>query len=179
LEGSRAVWRSVLLDGVAWTVLAISAFGLFATVFESHVFSETGGGLIGLQNATWFNSIVDGIWAVYMAVLRPLFLVVPALDAYALTYSILLLVGLTALRRRLGWRTLLLQDALLSSALLLAYEIGLALVSVDYLPMHVTNIQVQLGLGWFSNLDLLEVSAVSTLVLVSAKRFFPTKGRLP
>jgi len=164
-----------MTDGAAYASLSISAFGLFATVAENYVFSEPANNpWYNLQGAVVFNSTIDALWNLYLAVFRPLFprglfLVFPSFDAYALTWFLLLMLSLGVLGRRRGLRGVLTHCSLVGSSILFLYEVGLILVSPYYLDMHVTNVQMQFGLAWFSNLDLLAVSAVATAILLLAK----------
>jgi len=175
VEDAPIVWRTAIADGAAYAALLISAFGLFATVTENYVFSESARNpWYDLQGAVAFNSTIDALWNLYLAVFRPLFprglfLVIPAFDAYALTYFLLLMLSLGVLKRRTGLRGVLMHCTLVGSSILFVYEVGLFLVSPYYLDMHVTNVQMQLGLAWFSNFDLLAVSAVAVIILLMAK----------
>jgi hypothetical protein len=165
-----------MIDGAAAAALAISTFGLFATIMENYVISEAASNpWYNLQeNATVFNQLVEAIWNLHLAVFTPLFprglfLFIPAFDAYALTYFSLLLLSMCVLRRKLGLIDSLLQCTLIGSSILVFYELGLALVSPGYLSMHVTNVQLQLGMAWFTNLDLLAISAVLIVALLVAR----------
>lgn len=179
--------KAAAADGVALAALSLGAFGLFATVTENYVFSETGPNpaipWLNLQGATAFNRAVGALWNFYFAVFRPLFppklfLYVPAFDAYAITYLLLLVAGLAVLSRSSGLRAVLMRCSLVTSSILAVYEVGLTLVSTSYLDMHATNIQTEFGLAWFTNLDLLEVSSVLTLALL-AVRFGLKSVRVP
>jgi hypothetical protein len=175
VEEAPIPWRTVLPDAVAYAAFSISAFGLSATLMENYVFSEPANNpWYNLQGAVAFNGAVDAMWNLYLAVFGPLFprqlfLVIPAFDAYALTYFLLLMLALGVLTRRHGLRGASMLCSLVGSSILFLYEVGLTLVSPYYLDMHVTNVQMQIGLGWFSNLDLLAVSAVVTVILLMAK----------
>lgn len=175
VEDTPFVWRSVITDGVAWAALGIAAFGLFVTVANDYLISEAAyNPWYNLQGAVAFNTAVAELWQVYLAVFSPffpgkLFLLIPPFDVYALTYFSLLLVSLGVLTRRRGLRAVLMRCSLVGSSILLLFEVGLTLVSPGFLSMHVANIQVQWGVAWFSNLDLFEVSAALTTILLIAR----------
>lgn len=175
MDRPQALQAGAIVDGAALAALSIASFGLFATVAENYVFSETGPNPwlmdFNLQNASWFNHVVALLWNLNQAVLRPLFpralfSLLPDQDPFALTYFVLLLASLGVLLRRRGSGRAFFDCLLVGFSILVVYELGLTVVSIGYLDMHVTNAQVGWGLAWFTNLDLLWTSALLTGVLV-------------
>jgi len=118
--------------------------------------------------------VIDALWNLHYAVFRPFFplwllLLLPDLDAFAFTYFLLLLVSLGVLRRRRGIAGVIIDCSVVGFFILLAYEVCLTLVSPGYLNMHVANVQVNYGLEWFTNLDMLVLSAAAGPLLLLAR----------
>ncbi len=172
---ARVVLRAAIPDALAFAVLGISVFGLLATIGDDYLVSEAGGNpWYNLQGATALNNLLQTVWNIHWALFRPffpmgLFLVIPFLDAFALIYFVLLMVSLTVIWRKKGRLQVLKRLATAGSSIMLVFEVGLTLVSPGFLGMHVTNFQYELGLGWFSNQDLLIISAAATGAFLAAR----------
>jgi hypothetical protein len=84
-------------------------------------------------------------------------------------FLVLTVVSFFSVRVRLGIRRALSDSVLVLLSSLLLYELGLVLLCSNYDYVWVTALQIGTPLQWFSNADLLYVSALGVAGLVLAK----------
>ena len=92
-------------------------------------------------------------------------------------FLVLTVVSFFSLRVRLGVRNALFDSAVVLLGCLLLYEFGLVLLCSNYDNAWVTALQIGTPIQWFSNMDLLYLSASGVAVLTASRMAIKSAGR--